>query len=128
MAILDNFRYVCKKIKTMKNVLIIDIDTEREQPVLLGKPEAIPEPENHEQVMALLGQDLNACSDAIITLIHMGEVQGYLNRDVAIKQITDYINGTFENIPKAPVGGENKSDVDSTTPSDETPSDEKSNE
>ena len=41
----------------MKNILFIDVDTEKESPLTLGKPEDFPKPTNDEEAKIMILND-----------------------------------------------------------------------
>lgn len=56
----------------MKNIVIIDIDTERkDQITLIGKPEDFKQPDNKEDAQKMLYDDILCICEALITLVNL---------------------------------------------------------
>lgn len=64
----------------MKNFIFIDVDTEREKPIIFGKPPEITPPENQEEAKAMILNDIACLSEAISTLILMAGQNGYADK------------------------------------------------
>jgi hypothetical protein len=75
----------------MKNIIFIDVDTERERPIIFSKPPEITRPENHEDAKKMILNDIICLSEAIATLISMADQNGYATK-------TDLIVGTVNTI------------------------------
>jgi len=76
----------------MKNTIYIDVDTEREQQILIGKgPENEP-PANKEEAAKMIVNDIACVCEALCTLIHVAEQNDYAKKDEliteSIKQLT----------------------------------------
>ncbi len=82
----------------MKNKIIIDVDTDREQPISFGKPSDIPLPENKEEVAAMVINDIGCLSEAIATLIFMSGQNGYGD----MKELVEASNKTISSVLDAP--------------------------
>ena len=65
----------------MTNSIFIDIDTEREKPIIFGKPPDITPPENKEEAAKMILNDISCLAEAITTLIIMAGQNGYANKD-----------------------------------------------
>jgi len=77
----------------MKNVIIIDIDTERKDeegnaaaPVVLGKPEYLGQPTNEEEAIAMINTDVRSLTEGLITLVMTSDLNGYGKKE-------DYLSG-----------------------------------
>ena len=79
----------------MKNILIIDVDTEREQPVMLGKPKDSPQPTNEEEAKTMILNDITCVCEALLGLISMSSANGYSNKErlvnVTISRLNDLL-------------------------------------
>ena len=84
----------------MKNLIIVDIDTERidedgntAPPVVLGKPEYLGQPTNEEEAKAMINMDVRSLTEGLITLVmtsdlnDLGKKEDYLSGIVA--QLTE---------------------------------------
>ena len=61
----------------MTNSIFIDIDTEREKPILFGKPPDITPPENRDEAKAMILNDIASLTEALKTLILMANENNY---------------------------------------------------
>ena len=90
----------------MKNTIIIDVDTERDQPILIGKgPETNP-PTTREEAAKMLSDDIACVTDALISLVHIVDQNQYGDKQVFIgkikEQFDEYLaKPTTENIEKS---------------------------
>jgi len=89
----------------MKNTIYIDIDTERKQPILIGKGSEIPAPETREEAGKMIVEDIACVCDALINLIHVADQNSYATKESLIEkvkgQLDEYLsNPTPENNEK----------------------------
>lgn len=80
----------------MKNSIFIDVDTEREQPVLIGKPPEITQPETAEEAAKMIINDIGCVCEALCTLIHLADVNGYATKQELINASVTLLNGMLE--------------------------------
>jgi hypothetical protein len=76
----------------MKNTIYIDVDTEREQHILIGKgPENEP-PANKGEAAKMIVNDIACVCEALCTLIQVADQNDYAKKDEliteSIKQLT----------------------------------------
>lgn len=76
----------------MKNAIYVEIDTEREQPVLIGKPPEIEPPTTQEETSEMIKNDIACLLEAMITLIHMADQNGYGKKEEYVQQSIDHLN------------------------------------
>lgn len=76
----------------MKNTIVIDIDTERKQPIVIGKPATIPKPNNEEEAKKMVLEDISCTCEALCTLIHIAEQNKYSNKEDLIKTSIKYLS------------------------------------
>jgi len=79
----------------MKNVIIVDIDTDREQVVKIGKPDASSLPKNEKEAKQSVEKDIACMTEALITLIQAADESGYKTSDESIKDISMHIERAF---------------------------------
>ncbi len=65
----------------MKNKIIVDFDSEREDRFLFSKPEDIPQPKDHDEAKKMILLDIACLSEAIVRLIIMAHDSGYTTKD-----------------------------------------------
>ena len=89
------------KINTMKNVILINIDTDREQPLIIGKQEGINPPTTPEEAAVMITQDISCVCEALCTLIHMADQNNYGKKEdlvaASIKYLNDLLTPSKEN-------------------------------
>jgi hypothetical protein len=81
--------------KKMKNQIIIDIDTEREKPLLIGKGADYQPPATKEEAQEMIINDIACVCDTMISLIHIADQNSYGNKkdlvNKAIKVLNQYL-------------------------------------
>lgn len=76
----------------MKNVVIIDIDTERKDSdgkpttVIIAKPEHLGQPTNEEEAKTMINMDVRSLTEGLITLVMTSDLNGYGKKE-------DYLSG-----------------------------------
>lgn len=61
----------------MKNTIFISIDTERDQPIIIGKPPEITPPGTPEEAKEMINIDINCVTEALCRLIDIANQNGY---------------------------------------------------
>ena len=61
----------------MKNVIYITIDTERDQPIIIGKPPEITPPTTPEEAKEMILIDINCLTEALCRLIDIANQNDY---------------------------------------------------
>lgn len=61
----------------MKNTIFISIDTERDQPIVIGKPPEITPPANPEEAKEMINIDINCVTEALCRLIDIAHQNNY---------------------------------------------------
>ena len=90
----------------MKNSLFIDVDTDRDQMVLIGKPPEIKPPANAEEAKQMIMNDISCTCEALVTLINIASASGYGDKEDLFNTAIKYFN-------------------ESNTPTESTPEDNK---
>jgi hypothetical protein len=76
----------------MKNLIYIDVDTERDQPILIGKGADIPTPTNKEEARDMIINDIKCVCETLCILIHVADQNQYAMKNElvteTIKQVT----------------------------------------
>ena len=76
----------------MKNLITIDVDTDREQPILIGKGADIPSPTNKEEARDMIINDIKCVCETLCMLIDVADQNKYaLKAELiteSIKQLT----------------------------------------
>ena len=82
----------------MKNSITIDIDTERDQPILIAKGTECHVPTNKEEAAEMVLTDITCICEAMLSLIHVADQNQYGTKENLIKHVTDKIN-QFSKLP-----------------------------
>lgn len=61
----------------MKNDIFISIDTEREQPIVIGKPPEVPPPSTPEEAKEMILVDITCVTEALCRLIDIAHQNNY---------------------------------------------------
>ena len=87
----------------MKNEIFINVDTERDRPVVFSKPPHIEPPQTREEAAAMIVNDIATISHALKYLILMAGYNGYANK-------AELIVGAIQTINEAMVENEEKNE------------------
>jgi hypothetical protein len=80
----------------MKNTLMIDLDTDREDPIRITKPENLLENVNDDDTAKkIVLDDMTTICNALGTLIQLAEDSKYFNSDKAAQMCVDYLKDNF---------------------------------
>jgi len=94
----------------MKNLLYIDIDTDREQPILIGKGQDIIPPTTPEEAANMIITDISSLCEALCSLIHISDQSGYATKESlvneSVKILTNMLNTT--ETPESPASADNQ--------------------
>jgi hypothetical protein len=76
----------------MKNLIYIDVDTEREKPILIGKGPEVATPTNKEEARDMIINDIRCVCETLCILIDMADQNKYALKNElvteSIKQLT----------------------------------------
>lgn len=84
----------------MKNAIFVEIDTEREQPIMIGKPPEIAPPTTPEETAVMLKNDIACLLEAMCSLIQMADQNSYGKKEDFIKASIDHLNAFLLEVPK----------------------------
>lgn len=79
----------------MKNILLVDIDTDRVPPIKICKPPDVPVPASHAEMAPVLIQDMMCLCEAICTLIHVAEQAGYKSSPDSLRDCIRHLEDGF---------------------------------
>jgi len=85
--------YIC----IMKNIVIFDKDTERDELVIITKPEGTEPPTNEGEAKEMIVEDISTATEGLMTLVQMAHDSGYMSGEAAAKLIVDYFTNEFLN-------------------------------
>lgn len=100
----------------MKNSIYLDVDTEREQQIIIGKgPDTTP-PETPEAAALMITNDIACLCEALCNLIHVADQSGYSKKEDLVRVSIDQLNTLLVEAPTNTTE-ESSSDESQTTPS-----------
>lgn len=73
----------------MKNIVIVDIDTDRQDSVVVGKPAEIPEPTSLEEAKVMVDLDIKSLTEALLTLVAASHINQFEDKDKLIEGINN---------------------------------------
>lgn len=80
----------------MKNLIIIDVDTEREKPIFISKGPDYQAPTNKEEAKEIIITDMGCILDTLLNLIHIADQNDYESKEIlvgkAIKELNQYLS------------------------------------
>lgn len=79
----------------MKNVLMVDIDTDRKNTVIIGKPTDWPRPTTKEEQAKMILEDMSCLCEAVCTLIHLAEQAGIKNSPDSLRDCLKHLQAGF---------------------------------
>ena len=97
----------------MKNFIFVDVDTDREKPIIFGKPPDMTPPENKEEAKEMILNDIISLAEALKTLITMASQNGYGDREELAVSTVNTIYGSLhepESLEENNVNKDNKSE------------------
>jgi hypothetical protein len=76
----------------MKNLITIDVDTDRDQPILIGKSSEIESPTNKDEAREMIINDIKCVCETLCILIDVADKNKYALKSEliteSIKQLT----------------------------------------
>lgn len=79
----------------MKNVVIFDKDTERDEKLIITKPEGTEQPTSEEEAKAMIIEDISTATEGLMTLVKIANDSGYMDEDKSAQMIVDYFKNAF---------------------------------
>lgn len=92
------------KQRHMKNIIIIDVDTERELPIKIGKSPESQQPTTPEEAKSVVLTDLSCILETHKILISIASQSGYANKEELVAESIKKLNELL--IPIAPIKSE----------------------
>lgn len=82
----------------MKNKLMIDMDTDREDVIRISKPEDVVETvDDPSKAKQMVLEDLTTVCNALGTLIHLADSNNYMDSKTATKMCIQFLQENFPN-------------------------------
>jgi len=83
----------------MKNIIIVDVDTDRDEVVSLGKGQETPEPTTLEEARDMVFLDIRTLTEALIPLVAGCHLNKFADKDALIERITEHlVDGATQSI------------------------------
>jgi len=79
----------------MKNVVVFDKDTERDEQLIITKPDDIKQPTNEVEAKAMIIADISTATEGLMTLVQIANDSGYMDADKSAAMIVDYFTKGF---------------------------------
>ena len=79
----------------MKNVVVFDKDTERDEQLIITKPDDIKQPTNEEEAKEMIISDISTATEGLMTLVKIANDSGYMDEDKSAAMIVDYFTKAF---------------------------------
>lgn len=81
----------------MKNTVIINLDYDRQVPVIIEKPVGIMKPKDESEAKEMIKKDIITASHGLFTLIEMANDSGYMDSDKAAELLITQLRKKFIN-------------------------------
>ena len=85
----------------MKNIIFIDIDTEREKVVQIGKPTDTPKPTTPEDAKKMILEDIACAIEGLCSLIHIADQNKYEDKAVLVNESVNHLNNMLKVVEPA---------------------------
>lgn len=76
----------------MKNILIIDVNTERKPVIQIGKPESVVKPTTADEAKTMIINDISSACEGLCMLIHLADQNKYGNKEELVRTSVNYLN------------------------------------
>jgi len=76
----------------MKNIITIDVDTDRDAVVMISKPSTIPVPTTEEEAKKMILDDISIACEGLCTLIHIADQSKYGEKADLVKTSIKHLN------------------------------------
>jgi hypothetical protein len=79
----------------MKNIVIFDKDSERDEKLIITKPEGTEQPTSEEEAKAMIIEDISTATEGLMTLVKIANDSGYMDEEKSAQMIVDYFKNAF---------------------------------
>lgn len=87
----------------MKNIIIVDIDTDRDPVVQIGKMEGSELPKNSEDAKEVIIKDMACLTEALCVLVDAADQSNIKTVEESMKDITTHLERSLEDITETEV-------------------------
>jgi hypothetical protein len=104
----------------MKNSLFIDVDTDREKPIIFGKSPDFNPPQTPEEAAVMILNDIACLAESLTTLIIMAGQNNYGDKtelvNESIKRIYKALEEQQNNVDEKPLEDGHQEQIEGSTP------------
>lgn len=75
----------------MRNTLIIDLDTDRENAMLFAKPEGVTLPSTKEEASTMMLEDIKTLTEALATMINLSDLNGFHTKESLVEAVIKHL-------------------------------------
>ncbi len=79
----------------MKNVVVFDKDTERDEVLIITKPDGTEQPTNESEAKEMIIADISTATEGLMTLVKIANDSGYMDEEKSAAMIVDYFTNSF---------------------------------
>jgi len=79
----------------MKNVVVFDRDTERDEVLIITKPDDVKQPTNEAEAKEMIIDDISTATEGLMTLVRIASDSGYMDADKSAALIVKYFTDGF---------------------------------
>ena len=87
-------------------MLVIDLDTDREHKIIIGKSPEVIEPTNAEEAAKMITTDIACLCEALCELIHIAGENKYAKKEDLVNTSIKYLNDVLTPTTKNPSSDE----------------------
>ena len=84
-----------EKAPPFKNVIYVDVDSERDETVKLGKPKHFIAPTNEDAMKHVLMTDLTTLCEGIVTVAHLIEKEGFHTKEQVLNFVIKHLGNAI---------------------------------
>jgi hypothetical protein len=86
-----------EKAPPFQNIVIVDVDSEREENVKLMKPEHFVAPSTEEAMKTVLMTDLTTLCEGVVTLANLIEKEGFHTKEKVLNFVVNHLQNEIPN-------------------------------
>jgi hypothetical protein len=86
-----------EKAPPFQNIVIVDVNSEREENVKLMKPEHFVAPSTKEAMQTVLMTDLTTLCEGLVTLAHLIEKEGFHTKEKVLNFTINHLSNEIPN-------------------------------
>ena len=79
----------------MKNVVVFDKDSDRDEQLIITKPDGTEQPTSEEAAKQMIVDDISTATEGLMTLVKIANDSGYMDEEKSAAMIVDYFTNAF---------------------------------